>query len=152
MAKSLQSRPISAGSSGRRRGCRAAGLPACYRYRASAPAFPDRRPQADIIRRWISRVDRPAAHCFGRSSCPAGRCCPAVSIALARNRPGLWAKAARSGPVASPASAGPVRMPHRMPQIARMRSGVGVSSACRENGWRARMFPRNPSGFAVADQ
>ncbi len=141
---------ISAGRWDRRRGCRAAGSPACCRYRASARAFADRRPRAGTTRRRISPVCRRAA----RWLCPVVVPCGADAslrrrLASARNRWRARAPAARFGPAASPATAAPGRRPRRMPPISTHdEKERAFRSACRENGQPARMF-RGNSDFRI---
>ena len=71
-AKLLQKGVISAALRDRRRGCRAAGSPACCRLPGSAREFPGRRPRADIARRRISPACRRAARARWPVVVPSG--------------------------------------------------------------------------------
>ena len=142
---------ISAGSSGRRRDCRAAGSPACCRHRVSARGFPDQRRLADTTPRRISPVCRRADRPAGRLCLLAQRCLAAAPVALVSNRLRARAQAGPSGPVASPARAELARSPRLTQPSARMRERSEVSFSCGENGRRARRFPTKPIFNPFAD-
>ena len=127
----LQSAPISAARWDRRRGCRAAGSPACCRHRASVRGCPDQRPAADTTRHRISPVCRRAARPAGRLWClQALRCLAAAPVASARTQWHARPQVAPFGPEASPARAGPARSPRLTPPSARMRERTEVSFSC----------------------
>ena len=153
LAKHLQNTAISAGLSGRRRGCRVAESRASSPRQGLARAFRDRRRAADTIR----RPSAPACH---RAARPVGRwlfppeppCRSAARAASARNWRCAPATAARSGPAALSGSAGLVRPPCSPSPPTHMRSERRVLLPCQGNGLRARRFRDQFAAFGVGLQ
>ena len=132
---------ISAGSSGRRRGCRAVESPVSCRHPAWARAFRDLPLEEDTVPRPSGPVCRPAARPAGRSSFPPEPPCRNAALdAWARNRRRVPAMAARFGLEAWLGPAGLGRPPRQPLPSSHTRETVRVLNPCRENGLRPRRF------------
>jgi hypothetical protein len=150
--KSRQNSVISAECWDRRRGCRAAGSPACFPHRASARAFAGRRPRADTIRRRSAPVCHPAARGLPRSSCPVALRCPVGSLTASANiRWRAPAPAGRFARAASQVTAAPGHPPRQTLPSACSQRRAGFSSSWRENGEPAQMFRREQPAFKICE-
>ena len=150
-AKSLQNAVISAVRWGRRRGCRAAGSPACCRHRASARAFAGSTPAGghntpSDLRQFVA--ERLVALPGGRAL-PA-RWCPAAPAASARNRSvragaggAVWA-----GGVAGVGGACALAAPDAAIRTQAEKERVFDPHA-RENGLPARRFRSGTADFRI---
>ena len=132
---------ISAGLSGRRRGCRAVESPVSCRHPAWARAFRDLPLEEATVPRPSGPACRPAARPAGRSSFPPEPPCRNAALdASARNRRRVPAMAVRFGLEAWLGPAGPGRPPRQPLPSSHTRETVRALNPCRENGLRPRRF------------